>query len=87
MSADLDDLTYNLLCNRQKTHQSKSFFIKKDEEDLDIPTINENNEIIKIITQKLNNKNIKHTKLDEITDNLLVTCIQLIKYNLSNNND
>jgi hypothetical protein len=87
MSNDLDDLTYNLLCNRQKTHHSKSYFIKKDEEELDIPIINENNEIIKIIIQKLNNKNIKNSKLDEITDNLLVTCIQLIKFNLSNIND
>lgn len=87
MSTDLDELTFNLLCNRQKTHQSKSFFIKSDEEELDIPTINENNEIIKIITQKLNNKSIKSSKLDEITDNLLITCIQLIRFNLSNNND
>ena len=85
MSSNIDDLTYTLLCNRQKKH--KNYFVKKENDIINPPNIDENKQIIKIIKQKINNIHIKNTKLDEITDNLLTTCIELIKYNLNNEYD
>jgi|TARA_B110000971_G_scaffold28625_1_gene25649 hypothetical protein len=85
---NLDDLTYNLLCNRQK--RSNKSFTFNDSNDMknileETPNIDETKQILKIIKQKLNNKSIKSNKLDIITDNLLTTCLELIKYNLQNN--
>jgi len=86
---NIDDLTYNLLCNRQKKSSQKSFIIKANKDEIrnvinETPNIDETKQIIKIIKQKLNNKSIKSNKLDIITDNLLTTCLELIKYNLQN---
>ena len=86
---DLDDLTYNLLCNKQKKSSDKTFIIKSNNDEIrnvikQTPCIDENKQILKIIKQKLTNKSIKSNKLDTITDNLLTSCLELIKYNLSN---
>ena len=87
MTDNIDDLTYNLLCNRQKKTSNKSFIFNNNETQSIIeetPNIDETKQIIKIIKHKLNNKSIKSNKLDEITDNLLTTCLELIKYNIHN---
>ena len=83
---NLDDLTYNLLCNRQKKTSQKSFFVDENKNIIDdTPNVDETKQILKIIKQKLNNKSVKSNDLDIITDNLLTSCLELIKYNLQHN--
>ena len=84
---NIDDLTYNLLCNRQKKTTNKSFVVKSNKDEIrktikETPEYDETKQILKIIKQKLNNKSVKSNKLDIITDNLLMNCLELIKYNL-----
>jgi len=89
---NIDELTFNLLCNRQKKASGKSFIIKSSKDEMiniidETPNIDETKQILKLIKQKLNNKTIKSNKLDIITDNLLTSCLELIKYNLHINNN
>lgn len=84
---NIDDLTYNLLCNRQKKTTNKSFLVKSNKDEIrktikETPQYDETKQILKIIKQKLNNKSVRSNKLDTITDNLLMNCLELIKYNL-----
>ena len=84
---NIDDLTYNLLCNRQKKSANNSFAFKSNKDETrqvikETPQYDDTKQILKIIKQKLNNKSVKSNKLDTITDNLLMNCLELIKYNL-----
>ena len=83
----IDDLTFNLLCNKQKKSKKDNTFAFKDVVcEIDAPILDVNNQVLKIIKKKLSNTQSYDNDLDKITNSLINTCINLIKYNIEQNN-